>query len=174
MHISSDRIANLLTNAELLHIERCSQCQNDREKLLSLKQSANHIELLTPDKEVWQVIKSQHLDKTKHSSKLKQFIYASVASLFFVSVGWLVWNNYSLQQELEQVLLVNQSLEGQLIQVNTPTYHQTQLLSKLRFIDLQLMEAITTAEKLSLLQQRKKLMEEMVVDSQRDNYEYSI
>ena len=99
---------------------------------------------------------------------------ATAASLIMVTAVGLLWSNYSLQHQLEQVLLVNQTIENQLVQDSMPTFHQAQLLSKIRVIDLQLINATTAKEKLKILKQRQKLMAEMVKNSKGKEYEYSI
>lgn len=174
MHINNDRLIDSLTEIELLHIESCVDCKNERQKLMALKTSANQLELLIPDERVWQDIKFQQIIKTKKTKGNNAFIFASASSFFCISIGWLTWTNYSLQKQLEQVLFVNKTLEIQLVEGSVPSLQQAQLLSEIHSIDLQLMKAITIEEKLLILQQRQKLMAEMVINLQGNNYDYSI
>ena len=174
MHINSDRLIESLTEVELMHINSCSQCESERAKLIALKLSANQMEIIHPPKETWLALQNKLPNKQEKVSHFKRYVFSSAASLFFVAVGWLVWSNYSLQKQLEQVLLVNQTIESQLVQESMPTFHQAQLLSKIRVIDLQLINATTSKEKLKILKQRHKLMAEMVRNSKGKEYEYSI
>ncbi len=97
------------------------------------------------------------------------------ASTLFAGFSWLIFNNYQLQNQLEYVLQVNQSLELQLIQNSMPTFRQAQLLNKVRKLEIQLMEATTTAEKLNLLKIRQSLIGDMVKLQQKGKkYEFSI
>jgi len=174
MHINNERLTDSLTHDELLHIESCIECEIERQKLVVLKQSANKMDLIQPPVMAWTNIKSRQTVNNKKVGKFKHFIYATAASVFCISIAWLMWSNYSLQQQLQRVLLVNQSLESQLVQESIPTFQQTQLLSKIHLIDLKLMKAMTTEEKLLILNERQQLMAEMVNYSQGNDYDYSI
>jgi len=163
-------------------------CRNIDEKEVEnylCKQAKIELELvnqLLPPPIIWQeieneitVLESKECVKTLDANKSPAiWALSMVASVSLVCMSWLMWSNYSLQQQLEQVLFVNQTLEIQLVQGSIPTFHQTQLLSKIHLIDLQLMKAITAENKLSILQQRQKLMAEMVKTSKGNDYEYSI
>ncbi|MDG1751594.1 MAG: hypothetical protein P8I03_08035 [Thalassotalea sp.] len=137
---------------------------------------------LTPPEEIWgeitkQISKSNVETKyfqQKHILKKGIWAMATAASLIMITAVGLLWSNYSLQHQLEQVLLVNQTIENQLVQDSMPTFHQAQLLSKIRDIDLQLINASTAKEKLKILKQRQQLMAEMVRNSKGKEYEYSI
>jgi hypothetical protein len=139
-----------------------------------LKVSANQLDVIRPPQEAWETIKTRLPTPKKEVSHFKRYVFSSAASLFLVAVGWLVWSNYSLQKQLEGVLLVNQTIENQLVQDSMPTFHQAQLLSKIRVIDVKLINASTAKEKLKILKQRQKLMAEMVRNSKGKEHEYSI
>ena len=111
MHINSDRITELLTAVECLHIENCTQCKVERQKLMALKVSVNQLELIQPPEHIWQNIKHQHVIKQKQPNNIKPFLFACAASMFFVSAVWLMWSNYHLQGQLKEILLVNAMLE---------------------------------------------------------------
>jgi hypothetical protein len=175
MHIMTNRLAEPLTSAEQEHLKSCEQCTFEQEAINQLKCSVEEIKLLHPPESDWLAIQ-QRMAKKKQVKRTSfmQFFISAAASFFFIAVGWLTWNNYQLQGQLEQVLHVNQTLELQLMQNGTPTFHQTQLLSKIRLIDLQLVDTATPAEKISLLKQRQKFMAEMVINKNGKHHEYSI
>ena len=137
---------------------------------------------LTPPEDIWSEIIKQLSDNNVDTKSFQQkqllkkgmWGMATAASLIMITSVGLLWSNYSLQNQLEQVLLVNQTIENQLVQESMPTFHQAQLLSKIRSIDLQLITASTAKEKLKILKQRQQLMAEMVRNSKGKEYEYSI
>ena len=137
---------------------------------------------LTPPEDIWSEITKQLSDNNVDTKSFQQkqllkkgmWAMATAASLIMITSVGLLWSNYSLQNQLEQVLLVNQTIENQLVQESMPTFHQAQLLSKIRSIDLQLITASTAKEKLKILKQRQQLMAEMVRNSKGKEYEYSI
>jgi hypothetical protein len=174
MHINSDRLIESLSEIELLHIESCTQCKTERQKLIALKASANQIDLIQPPIIAWNNIAPTLTVKINKTNRIRKILISTAASVFMVSISWLMWSNYSLQHQLEQVLLINKTIENQLVQDRMPTFHQTQLLSKIRLIDLQLINATTSKEKLNILKHRQKLMTEMVSNSKGKEYEYSI
>ena len=174
MHINSDRLTENLTDIELLHIESCTQCKIERQKLIGLTVSANQIRTMQPPSDVWLALNKQ-LPKNKHkASQLKQFILASAASLFFVAVGWLVWSNYSLQNQLQEILLVNMMLEDKVNISQQVTFQQATLVARLRELDHELFQAHSTEQKLKILQKRRALIQQHLVEPQGKNDEFSI
>jgi len=73
-----------------------------------------------------------------------------------------MFNNYQLQQQMEQVLQVNQSLEIQLLQNTIPTFQQAKMLSDVRNIEQALIQAQQPKEKLRLLKQRQRIITNLV------------
>jgi len=171
MHINFQRTKDKYTEAELLHLQQCSQCMEDINSLEELQHSAKDIRVLVPDEMNWQAIKQRttnaEQDKGGANTKSKrpyfiQQMMGIAASTFLVAVGWLAWSNYQLQNQLEQVLMVNQSLERQLIQDEVPSFRQAKLLNKVRLIEEDLIYVQSQKEKLKLLKERQKLVAQMV------------
>lgn len=146
------------------------------------KVELDEVNQLTPPEDIWHELAKEISTNDaqiipflqKNNVKKGIWAMATAASLFMASFGWLMWSNYSLQQQLVEVLLINQTLESQLVQDATPTFYQAQLLSKVRIVELALMSATSSKEKLSLLKKRQNLITEMVKNSQGKDYEYSI
>jgi len=174
MHVNSERFTQNLTPEELSHIESCDQCKDELFKLTALKQSAESLQLLQPPQHIEFAVVDRVIKSKRNKRKAPYILIATAASMFCVAVGWLVWNNFYLQYKLEQVLLVNQQLESQLMQSSSPIYNQIELLVRVRQIELKIREAETSSEKIGLLQERKKIMTEMVENTKGQDYEYSI
>ncbi len=174
MHINSDRLIEPLTRVELLHIENCTQCKIEREKLIALKISANQFALEQPPAVAWHNIQTKLSEKQQRRPTFKQFIYASAASIFMLSVGWLMWNSYNLQQQLEEVLLVNMMLEDKLNVEQKVTFRQATLVTGLQKLDLALYQAKTTKEKLIVLEKRRELINKYLTKPKRNEHEFSI
>ncbi|GLX78873.1 hypothetical protein tinsulaeT_22130 [Thalassotalea insulae] len=172
MHINSDRLKESLTELELRHIEQCTQCATERTKLMALTVSAKHIEIMQPPAAVWQDI-SRNV-KAKKYSMFRRFLYSSAASVFFAAVTWLMWSNYNLQQQIEDVLLVNMMLEDKVNFEQRITFRQAALVEQLRNLDGELYQATTTKEKLDILQKRKELIQQHLLSTGEDENEFSI
>lgn len=180
MHLNNERLlASLilkqqLNEEELHHLNTCPDCLTEHEKLRSLKISAEHYQVMTPPTQVWQGLKANLPKVNKRKASAKTFATSLAASLFLTATAWLMWSNYTLQQQLEQVLIVPSAVELQLVNNNIPTFQQTQLLSRIHLLDLQLMKTTAPQNKLALLQQRKRLIRQMLKTKQGKSYEYSI
>lgn len=174
MHINSDRLTESLTQIELLHIESCTQCKIERQKLIALTVSANQMVTVQPPNDVWQELEKRLPRNKNKASQFKQFIFASAASLFFIAVTWLVWSNYSLQNQLQEILLVNMMLEDKVNISQQVTFQQATLVARLRELDHELFQAHSTKEKLKILQKRRALIQQHLVEPQGKNDEFSI
>lgn len=185
MHLNNERLLASLTlkqqlnEEELHHLNTCPDCLTEHEKLRSLKISAEHYQLMTPPTQVWQGLKANLPKVNKRNTNAKTFATSLAASLFLTATCWLMWSNYTLQNQLEQVLIVPSAVEMQLVNNDILTFQQTQLLSRIHLLDLQLMKMTTLQNKLALLQQRKKLITQMRETNRRakqqgKGYEYSI
>jgi hypothetical protein len=175
MHINKNTLVEPLTSAEKSHLKSCQQCTYDQETLYRLNSAVEQIELLTPPEGDWLAIQQRMANKTKVKRTSPIRAYMSIAaSILVISVGWLAWTNHHLQGQLEQVLQVNQSLEIQLIQGSTPTFQQTQLLSKIMLIEMRLAKATTTEEQLLILRERQEAMTKLVISKQGKQHEFSI
>jgi len=137
---------------------------------------------LLPPTDVWQDIEMQIsvLEKEsqpKHSLSKKRSItwgISMAASFILMSVGWLMWSNYHLQGQLQQVILANQYLELQLERETTPTFNQTLLVSKISELENKLYYSNNDKEMLALLMARKKLIQQIIELQKEENHEYSI
>jgi len=146
MHITSDRLTQELSKIELLHIQSCTQCKTERKKLMALKVSANQMDLMTPPPEAWQNLAMVLPQSQSKTNRFKQFIYASAASIFMVSIGWLMWSNYSLQQQFEAVLSANKLLETQLLVESIGRKNNIEIYSQVLSIEEELSSATTKKE----------------------------
>ena len=180
MHINFSQIGKNINEIELAHIQQCDECKNQYQLLSQLYQDAHIQPTINPPEEVWLKICATRNNNRSNENKQQtkksqwQWLIGLAASTLFFTVTWLAWNNYQLQFQLEQVLLVNQGLEIQLIQNQVPSYRQAQLLLEVRKIELNLSNSKSKKEKLALLKQRYSLMSEMVKENQGNKYEYSI
>lgn len=174
MHINSDRLIESLTEVELMHINNCTQCASERKKLMALKVSANQLDVIHPPKEVWNELKSHLPIPHKQTSHIKQIMLSTAVSLFFVAVGWLVWSNYSLQHQLQEVLLVNMLLEDKVNMNQQVTFQQATLVEALRELDSKLYQAHSTKQKLMILQKRRELIQQHLAKPQGNSDEFSI
>lgn len=174
MHITSERLTESLTQVELLHIESCTQCKVERQKLIALKVSANQMNLVAPPSAAWENIQVKLPSKPQQSNKLMRFVYASAASIFMISLGWLMWSNYSLQQQMEEILLVNMILEDKINIEQNFTFQQARLVESLQELDMALYQATTTKEKLAVLQKRRQLIQQHLSREVKDEHEFSI
>jgi hypothetical protein len=177
MHINSDRLTELLTEVECLHIENCTQCKVERQKLMALKVSVNQLDLIQPPEQVWQDIKYRHSMNQKNTQKksfhIKPYVFASAASIFFVSAMWLMWSNYHLQGQLKEILLVNAMLEQEIVTQSKPTFKQAIFVDQLRSLDSKLFDANTNETKLSLLEKRQLIIKQYIKSIGEDNHAYS-
>jgi len=171
MHINFRHAHDEYSQTEIVHLQQCHQCQEDVKSIEQLTSAGQVMPTLIPDELNWQVIQQRTLKReqkpvTPATKKNRLFIYtklmAIAASTFFIAVGWLVWSNYQLQSQLEQVLLVNQSLELQLFENSAPSFHQANVLNEVRNIELQLINEKSNKRKLALLTARKQLIQEIV------------
>lgn len=180
MHINFSQIGKNINEIELAHIQQCDECKNQYQLLSQLYQDAHTQPMINPPEEVWLKIaatrNNNRLNKNQQPTKKSRWpwLIGLAASTLFFTVTWLAWNNYQLQFQLEQVLLVNQGLELQLTQNQAPSYRQAQLLLEVRKVELNLSHNKSKKEKLALLKQRHALMSEMVKENQGATYEYSI
>lgn len=174
MHITSDRLTQSLTKIELMHIESCTQCKTEREKLKALRLSANQISDMQPPDDMWAMIEKNIPTAKKEHSKFKQFLMATAASFFVAAIGWLMWSNYQLQGQLQQVLFANQQLDLQMKYEKKPTVFQVKLLNKMNNLEQQLINVKTEKDKIELLNARYKLMKTLVEYQKGENREYSI
>ncbi|WP_206483172.1 hypothetical protein [Thalassotalea sp. G2M2-11] len=147
MHITSDRLTESLSDIELLHIESCTQCKAERQKL--------------------------PVKKNKVFSS-KPLIYATAASIMMLSISWLMWSQHQLQRQLDEVLVINMMLEDKLNNESHITFQQAALVEVLREIDEELYQASSAKEKIKILQKRRQVIQQHFVQSKGDENEFSI
>ncbi|NQZ23478.1 MAG: hypothetical protein HRT53_15670 [Colwellia sp.] len=146
MHINLRRNANEYNEAELLHFQKCQQCQSDFKSLEQLNSAGNSIPIIIPDELNWQIIKqrTRHSQSITNNQKSKPIftrkIMAIAASTFFIATSWLVVNNYQLQLQLEQTLLAKQTQHSQFLSVRQADFEQQleQVLQRTRVLERQL------------------------------------
>jgi hypothetical protein len=179
MHIEQNRICQPLSELEKQHLLQCGECQAQQQLLTQLTNSAAGLELITPPAQSWQAIKSS-MNQPKISQPVElrpvelrvvtkpywQNVTAIAATLMLTMFGYLMWNNFQLQNQLEQVLQVNQTLEQQLDRKDVPGIYQADLLLQVRGVERALDKAKSKAQKLALLKQRQQLISDMV-DAQK-------
>jgi len=161
MHINENHLGQPLSLIEQQHLLNCSRCNEQHKNLSLLKQHAHNIELLTPPPQVWFSIKNrQTVNPTTPQWRYR--IAGFAASTILAMFGYLMFNNYQLQQQVEQVVQINQSLEIQLMQNTIPTFQQAKMLSNVRNIEYALIQAQDPKEKIRLLKQRQKIISNLV------------
>jgi len=183
MHINLRQHADEYSVVESLHINQCEQCQTDIKTLDQLHQSAKEMPVIEPNELNWQSIKlrteNKKIIKLPQKNKINRpFIYqnlsALAASTFFIAVGWLVWNNHQLQNQLEQVLLTNQQLELKLVSPTTNTYQQVFFVKKINELDQKLQNVSSLEQQVTLLEKRTVLVLELYKTQQGISDVFSI
>jgi len=146
---------------------------NNMEALL--RQSADSLPLKEPPCDNWLAIK-RTLPKAEVNKEVNSHLWPKMlslaASISFVLVGFLSWQNYKLQDQLETVLVANYLLEEQFAKANTVTY--IGFSPELAKLEEQLMLAKSTEEKLRILIKRKSLFEAQLKKKEGVNNEFSI
>lgn len=115
MHICDSLLGANLSELEQLHVNTYQECASQHSLMLVIKNNVENLELLIPPAEVWQKIAHSPVVNRKRIGRKWMYVAAIAASTSFISFTWLMFNNYQLQHQLEQVLQVNQGLELQLI-----------------------------------------------------------
>lgn len=85
-----------------------------------------------------------------------------------------MWSNYHLQSQLQEVLMVNMLLEDKLNFERDATFKQASLVAALQALDIDLYKATSMKEKLTILQQRRELIQRHLSQQSRDEHEFSI
>ncbi len=147
MHINLRHETSEYNEAELVHFQKCHQCQNDFKSLEQLNSAGNSIPTIMPDELNWQIIKQ----RTNHSQKItkgpkkkpifSQKLLAIAASTFFIATTWLLANNYQLQLQLEQqTLLSKQWQQSRVLTAEQADFEQRleQVLRRTQVIERQL------------------------------------
>ena len=146
MHIILRRYASEYNEEELVHFQKCHQCQNDFKSLEKLYSAGNSIPTTIPDELNWQIIKQRTIDSEtitmnqKRKAIFSQKFMVIAASTFFIATTWLVFNNYQLQVQLEQTLLATQTQKSQILSARQADFEQQleQVLRRSQVIERQL------------------------------------
>jgi len=140
-----------------------------------LRNAADTIELKEPPCDNWLAIKSS-LPKERTLNKLTNHFWPKMltiaASVSFVLVGFLSWQNYKLQDQLETVLVANYMLEEQFSKSSVAT--NVSFSPELAELEEQLIFAKSTKEKLDILIKRKALFEKQLKREKEVGNEFSI
>ena len=153
------------------------------EDIKALKQSAGDINLQIPDAANWRKINN----RIKNSSKLANLkvnsvkkyasaknLLAMAATVSFLCVSWLGWNNHQLQKQLEIALKVNKGMELQLAEYSNPRLNQLYLLQEIRAVEDKLITEKSLKVKIDILKQRSVLMQQILEYQKGGNDEFSI
>jgi len=147
MHINLRHETSEYNEAELVHFQKCHQCQSDFKSLEQLNNAGNSIPTIMPDELNWQIIKQRtnHSQKTTKDPKkkpmLSQKLLAIAASTFFIATTWLLANNYQLKTQLEQqALLSKQWQQSRVLTAEQADFEQRleQVLQRTQVIERQL------------------------------------
>jgi len=166
----------------------CHQCQEEQGLVELMRQEVSELPVITPSESNWHAI--QFKLKTKDDEKplgskprpnnIRQLIFkaktitAIAASLSFVMIGFLSWQNYQMEHRFEQVLTMNELLEERLSEQTVPYFSQISISNKLSQLDVEFYRAKTIEEKLAILMQRKKIIEGYLKPDQGVSNEFSI
>jgi len=89
-------------------------------------------------------------------------------------VGWLVWNNHQLLEQLEIVLKINQGMELQLAEYSHPRLHQIYILQEIRAVEDKLITEKSLKVKIDILIQISVLMQQILEYQKGGNDEFNI
>jgi hypothetical protein len=174
--------ADLLTAADEDHVREITDNEDERAKMSALIQSSKMSALSVPNEINWLKIQGriQPIIADPHPVKEPTVVpfyiksFAVAASTIFLAMGWLVFSNYQLHNQLEQVLLTNQQLESKLINPKITTYEQVFFVQKLNDIDKKLQNISSLDQKVTLLQKRSVLILELYKTQQGVSDVFSI
>lgn len=173
---------NFLTKTDKKHINQMV-CDKEEQAIMSaLTESSKVIDFSGPNEINWLEIqrKIQPIiitDVSVKKSKIVPFyinFFAVAASTIFVAMGWLVWSNHQLHNQLEQVLLTNQQLEMKIINPEINSYEQVYFVKKLNDLDQKLQHVNSLQQKVMLLQKRSALVLELYKTQQGVSNVFSI
>lgn len=140
-----------------------------------LRSASGKIELKEPPCDNWLAIKNS-LPKERAVNRVTDHFWPKMltlaASISFVLVGFLSWQNYKLQEQLETALVANYLLEEQFSHSLVTT--NVSFSPELAELEEQLIFAKTTKEKLDILNQRKALFEKQLKSKREISNEFSI
>jgi len=174
--------ANLLNAADKEHVKEVTDNEDEQSKMLALTQASKTFEPSVPNEINWLKVQRriQEIIVVPHPVKKRTVvpfyikIFAVAASTIFLAMGWLVFSNYQLHNQLEKVLLTNQQLESKLINPKVTSYEQVFFVQKLNDLDKQLQNISSLDKKVTLLQKRSALILELYKTQQGVSDVFSI
>lgn len=169
---------NLCTNS---HSNLCSLC-NEKQTIELLKEDARRIQIKSPPEVCWQNIKDQIVVKPPIYDKPQANKYKSrgllgmmlAASVGFIFIGYLAWQQHLMKAQLDQVLAKNYLLEEQLAQSQNITINYARLLEQLLPLEQELNQTSDTSQKIELLDQRRLVISAYIANEKEDEYEFKI
>ena len=155
------------------HKKICRNCDRELELVALLRSDAAALSVEKPGQHNWQRIK-QHIPlkkKTKRQTTITWIFSGAIAASLG---GLLFWQHWSMQQELEKVLVLNTILEQQLASSTKPYYQQVVMLNKLTELDKLLLKSPSNQQKLIILQKRNQIMEQQLKRLQGEQHVFDI
>lgn len=163
-----------LSKDELRHIEECSHCSDSYKLYFDLVSSSKKIkEEIPPSNVLDSVMISLKSKKINGSDKWFNRI-AIAASIGFVIFGGLSIQEYRMEITLEKLIAENRALETEFYSVQNVDYAFVKMKSRIHIIERELWRVESLEKKLSLLEQRKKHLLELIEMRERSQNEYSI
>lgn len=171
-----------MEKSNLTHLYQTDEQETEKILFEQAKVELEFTNQLTPPTDAWNNLAIQLADHDANINestpnakrKLTTWAISMAASVFMVSMGWLMWSNYNLQIQLQQVVLANKHLELQFKQDSIQTYSQSGLITEIAELESKLYYSQSDKEMLSLLLVRKKLMQQIIERQKEESNEYSI
>ncbi|WP_286234396.1 hypothetical protein [Thalassotalea sediminis] len=168
MHIANDRFLQQLTKMEKSHLATCESCRDEHQKILLLCESAQYVELILPPNDLWQTIQPKLEKEERNVGPWKKLMFSAAATILFASIGWMMWSQFTLKQQLEHVLISNMLLEEKIQLQQQVTYRRASLIGTLQALDIKLMNAENTEDKLKILTERKQVIQQHIVSGNKE------
>jgi len=181
MQDKKNRNIKLLTESDLQHISKSTITDEEQEVMSVLILSAKELMVATPNKNNWDEIQKKIKPLIKEDETITNHLtvvpfylkfISLAASVLCISMGWLAWNNFQLQNQLEQVLTMNRILEQQILHGSSNSLIYSQTMQQIRFIEQDLVNVGSADMQFNLLFKRKKLMENIILIQKGEINEY--
>ncbi|OKY27634.1 hypothetical protein BI291_08650 [Thalassotalea sp. PP2-459] len=136
---------------------------NDKQIVEALRENALSLRNVVPPEAVWNRINDTlETRKTKYNYRTWLPTFA-VASAFVCAVSFFSWQHHVMKKELDLMITLNASLEDVFLQENKVRFINASNIVELQAIDRQLNTVTSIKEKISLLKERKRLIESMTI-----------
>lgn len=173
-HINEWELLSELTLKQRLHLKQCDYCQENKQLIEQVTSDSNKIKFETPPAQVWQKISKTRQPTAINKRTGWHLMTASAATIMLAIFGWLSWNNYLLQTQFNEVLVMNQLLEKQLTSTHSMHFSETRLLDDLIVIEQKLLNANKLSEKVDILNERKLQINKIILLQKGKSNEYQI